>query len=65
MLNQIKNWKTTVTVLIGAIASVSNALFGWEIPQEAIITVVVFVIGFFAKDADKTGVTSSRKPGGT
>ena len=49
----LTNWKTTLTAIIGAIASLI-ALFGIHVPSEiqiAIVTIVVFLIGVFAKDA--------------
>lgn len=58
MGNFSSNWKTTVTALVGAVASIV-AQFGFNVTPEiqtAIITVTVLVIGFFAKDGDKTGV---------
>ena len=55
----LKNWKTSVTVIVGIIASILNKLLGMEIPQEAIITVMIFLIGLLTKDADKTGTTKA------
>jgi hypothetical protein len=52
---KMKNWKTTLTVVLGAIAYLCNMLFKIEIPQEAILAVVVFFVGIFAKDAGVTG----------
>jgi len=46
------NWKTTLTAIIGAIAAVVAA-FGIQVTTEvqlAIVTVVMFLIGIFAKD---------------
>lgn len=54
-MNGIKSWKTTLTAVIGAGAAILNNVLGLEIPQDAIILVALFVIGLFAKDADKTG----------
>ncbi len=55
-MNFLKNWKTTVPVIIGGLLSLISAVVpGVDIPQEAIITVVVFFVGWFAKDGDKTG----------
>jgi hypothetical protein len=46
----MKNWKTTVTGIIGAIAVVAQSIFGVVIPQEAILAVTVFVVSLFASD---------------
>jgi hypothetical protein len=48
----MKNPKTTITGLIGGIAYIVNALLGVVLPSEAIITVTVFLIGLFSKDAE-------------
>ena len=53
----MKSWKTTISALIGALAYVINAVFGLQIPSEAIIAVALFAVGFFAKDSDVTGGT--------
>ena len=58
-LDNLLNWKTTVTALIGAVASLA-AHFGFNLGPEVqtvIVTVTMLVLGFFAKDATKTGVT--------
>ena len=47
----MRDWKTTVTGLVGAIAYGLNAMFGVVIPQEAIVTVVLFALGYFAGDS--------------
>jgi len=47
------NWRTTLAAIVGAIASLL-AIFGVSVPTEvqlAIVTVTVFLIGVFAKDA--------------
>jgi len=49
----MKNWKTTISGIVGAIAFACNALFGLNIPSEAIIAVSLFFVGLFSKDADK------------
>lgn len=51
----IKDWKTTLTAIIGAIAVVA-ANFGFELSAEqqvAIVTVVLLIIGLFAADSKK------------
>lgn len=53
----MKNWKTTVAAIVGAIAYVINAVFGLPIPSDAIIATAVFFIGLFAKDSNVTGGT--------
>lgn len=49
----MKDWKTTVTGLVGAAALLINTWTGVAIPQDAIIAVALFAIGWFAKDGDK------------
>lgn len=51
----MRNWKTTVTGVVGALAVLVNSLTGHQIPTEAIVAVVLFVVGFFAKDAGVSG----------
>ena len=51
--SKMKDLKTTITVIVGAIAYLCNLLFKLEIPSEAIIAVVVFFVGLFAKDSVK------------
>lgn len=46
----MSNWKTTVTGVVGALALLLNSLTGVTIPQDAIVAIVLFLIGFFAKD---------------
>jgi hypothetical protein len=48
----VKNWKTTISGIVGALAYAVNALFGLQIPSEAIIAVSLFFVGLFSKDAD-------------
>ena len=55
---QMKNWKTTLTGIIGAIAYACNLIFGLEIPSDAILAVAIFAIGLFAKDSNVTGGTT-------
>lgn len=47
----MKNWKTTVTGVVSAVALIVNSFTGYAIPQEAITAVAIFVIGFFAEDS--------------
>jgi len=47
----MKNWKTTLTGIVGAIAVGAQAIFGVVIPQEAIIAVTVFLVSLFAEDS--------------
>lgn len=49
----VSNWKTTVTGIVGAIALLVNSLTGVTVPQDAIVALVLFLIGLFAKDGDK------------
>jgi hypothetical protein len=63
-MNILNNWKTTALGIITMLAFVVKALFGIEVSvevQTGFVTVVVFLIGLFAKDADKTG-TAARPP---
>jgi hypothetical protein len=46
----MSNWKTTVTGIVGALAVLVNSLTGVALPQDAIIAVTLFALGFFAKD---------------
>lgn len=48
----MKNWKTTVTALVGALAVLINSFTGVTIPQDAIIAIALFAVGFFAKDGE-------------
>ena len=48
----MSNWKTTVTGVVGALALLLNSLTGVTIPQDAIIAIVLFAIGLFAKDGN-------------
>jgi hypothetical protein len=57
---QMKNWKTTLTGIIGAIAYACNLIFGLEIPSDAILAVAIFAIGLFAKDSNVTGGTAQQ-----
>jgi xanthosine utilization system XapX-like protein len=50
------DWKTTLTGAIGLVALLVNSIFKLEIPsdvQVAIVAVVGFFVGLFAKDAKK------------
>jgi len=52
----VKNWKTTISAVVGAIAMILNALGVIELSTEfqmAIVTVVLTLIGFFSADAKK------------
>ena len=51
----MSNWKTTVTGVVGALAVLVNSITGVVIPQDAIIAVVLFALGFFAKDGKSNG----------
>jgi purine-cytosine permease-like protein len=54
ILTGITNWKTTLTVIIGAIAYLV-AIFGIQVTpevQQALIVVVLFFVGLFAKDGN-------------
>ena len=50
----MKNWKTTISSVIGAIVILCK-VFGVEIPQpvsDGILAVALFLVGLFAKDAE-------------
>lgn len=47
----MKNWKTTVTGIVGGLAVLAQALFGIVVPQEAVIAVTLFVVSLFAEDS--------------
>jgi len=51
----MSNWKTTVTGVVGALAVLVNSITGVVIPQDAIIAVVLFALGLFAKDGKSNG----------
>lgn len=57
---QMKNWKTTLTGIVGAVAYACNLIFGLEIPSDAILAVAIFAIGLFAKDSNATGGTTQQ-----
>ncbi len=46
-----KDIKTTVTVVIGAIAYLINQVTGVTIPSDAIIAITLFVVGLLARDS--------------
>lgn len=50
----MKNWKTTISGVVGGVAYLVNAIFGLQIPSEAIIAVSLFLVGLFSQDAEKT-----------
>lgn len=62
--------KTTVVALLGAIAYLVNHFYGWQFTgadQQVIAAAVIVIIGWLAKDADKSGTvynTSSDVGGG-
>jgi hypothetical protein len=52
-MNILVNWKTTLTVIIGAIAYLV-ASFGIQVTaevQNALVVTIVFFVGLFAKDS--------------
>lgn len=54
MLGRImKNWKTTITGIVGGLAVLAQSIFGIVVPQEAIIAVTLFVVSLFASDSSK------------
>lgn len=56
----MKNWKTTVSGIIGGLAFIINSVFGLQIPAEAILATTIFLIGLFAKDSNVTGGTTAQ-----
>jgi hypothetical protein len=55
----MKNWKTTLTGLLGAILSVVLPLFsgGSVAPKDIALAAAVAGVGFLAKDSNVTGGT--------
>ncbi len=51
----MKNWKTTLSGLLGALSVIANNVFGLNIPVDAILTVTVFFVALFSKDSQVTG----------
>lgn len=55
-MNKLKSWKTTVSALVFLAANLLKLRNGPEIPQEvfnAVESLAIFAIGFFARDSDK------------
>jgi len=50
MLNDLK---TTITVIVGAIAYIVNKIFGIGIPENELVVVIVFILGLFTADSKK------------
>ena len=48
----MKNWKTTVTGIVGGLAVLAQSIFGVFVPQEAIVAVTLFVVSLFAQDSE-------------
>ncbi len=48
----MKNWKTTITGIVGGLAVLAQSIFGVFVPQEAVLTVTLFVVSLFAKDSE-------------
>lgn len=48
----MKNWKTTITGIVGGLAVLAQSIFGVVVPQEAIVAVTLFVVSLFAKDSE-------------
>lgn len=46
----MKDWKTTLTAVLGAVAQVVNYFTGFEVPPEVITWTTIMVGLFFAKD---------------
>lgn len=57
----MKNWKTTVSAVIGGVAYLVNAMFGLHLPTEAITIVTLFFVGVFAGDAGNTSTTNNHE----
>lgn len=49
----MRDYKTTVTGVVGMLAYGLNAMFGVVIPQDAIVIVVLFALSYFAGDSKK------------
>lgn len=53
----MKDWKTTITGVVTGVVLLLGA-FGFHIPQDVqagIVSIGIFAIGYFAKDATKEG----------
>lgn len=48
----MKNWKTTITGIVGGLAVLAQSIFGVVVPQEAIVALTLFVVSLFAKDSE-------------
>lgn len=48
----MKNWKTTITGIVGGLAVLAQSIFGVFVPQEAVVAVTLFVVSLFAKDSE-------------
>jgi hypothetical protein len=49
-----KDWKTTITAIVGAAVIIIHTVFKIEVPKEVevgFISLLIFLIGFFAKDS--------------
>lgn len=52
----MKNWKTTVTALVGYVMILVNKWFGDVVAPEVATGIVICVITLFTKDYDTTGI---------
>jgi hypothetical protein len=55
----VKNWKTTIVGVVGAICLQIPALAPFK---EQIVAFVVLLLGILAKDGDQTGTTAQPAP---
>ncbi len=51
----MKNWKTTVTALVGYLMILINKYYGDIVPSDVAIGIVICIISLFTKDYDTTG----------
>lgn len=49
----MKDWKTTVTGVVGAGAVLINHFTGYQLPEAPLVAVIIFVIGLFSSDSKK------------
>jgi hypothetical protein len=60
------NLRTTIVGIIGVLAYIVKAIFGIEVDAEvqlAFVTVMLFLVAFFSKDAGKDGMAARPPPG--
>lgn len=51
----MKNWKTSITALIGAVVMLVNKYAHLDLPSDVIIIATIAAVSLFTKDYDTTG----------